>query len=1555
MSDAVQQIANLSSEEKRALLARLLKKSAHNSKEFPLSYAQERLWFLDQLAPGDVFYNIPAVLRMRGELDIEILAQSITEVVRRHEVLRTTFHSQGGVPQQAIAPPMPVAVPVVDLREVAEENREAEVERLVCEETQRPFDLGQLPLFRLRIVRIREAEYVIAVTLHHIVADGWSIGVFLREVQSLYAAFVAGQPSPLSELPVQYSDYAVWQRGWLQGEVLKGEMGYWRKRLQGAAMLELPTDRPRPRLQNLGGATYPLVIEEEIYRGLKALSRQEGATLFMTLIAAFKVLLYRYTGQEDISVGTPIANRRRAEIEGLIGFFVNTLVLRTDLHGELSFKEVLKRVREAALEAYAHQDLPFEKLVAELRPVRDLSRNPLFQVMFILQNAPLPKECGFLGLEMIHGNIGGGASNFDLSLSLMELDKKLIGGFEYPPELFDRATIERLVVHYKTLLTGIVSNPCQPLWSLPLLTQPERHQLLQEWNSTHTAYPQECVHTLFEAQAVRAPEAIAVVWGEQKISYQELNVRANQVARYLRRQGVGPEIRVGLCVERSIEMVVGMLGILKAGGAYVPLDPEYPAERLRWMLKDAGTSVLLGQEGVLSQLPSYSGQMVCLDRDWAVIAREAAENLPNQCMPENLAYVMYTSGSTGFPKGVMIEQRAMSGYVETARRMYGLQSTDRCLQFASLSFDTSVEEILPCLVSGGSLILRSEEMLRSVDAFQNQCTKWEVSVLNLPTAYWHEMVGEWDRQEVEFSLGIRLVIIGGERAQAGKLRSWHQHRGNGVVLKNTYGPTETTVVATVADLTVASQNREYEREVPIGRPIANARVYILDRAGEPVPVGVSGEIHIGGAGLARGYLNRPELTAERFVPDPFSEEAGNRLYRTGDLGRYLKDGTIEFLGRADSQVKLRGYRIELGEIETALREHGAVEEAAVVMKEERLVAYVVPRAGTPVSSTQLRHYLKEKLPEYMLPGAIVPIEALPLNPNGKVDRSALPSLDAGHLKLKSPSAAPKNPIEEILIAIWEEVLGLSEVGVEDDFFELGGHSLLATQIAARIRDRLGLELPLRSFFEKPTILRLASSIVGKGRDQTRLPPVRPVSQNQRKDLPITSAQERLWFLDQIAPGNACYNIPIVMRLRGQLHVDALARSITEVVRRHEVLRTTFRAEVGAPRQVVQPPKKIEVTVQDVRVWPQKDREAEIERLIAEEAGRRFDLSREQWRMKVIRAGERDHIVAITVHHIIADGWSIGVLLEEVQTLYGCFIEGRPSPLTELLVQYGDFAVWQRDFLCGEFVAQEVGYWRQRLKGAVVLDLPTDRPRPAIHGFGVARHPVVIEGEISKGLKNLSRQEGATLFMTLIAAFKVLLYRYTGQEDISVGTPIANRRRPEIEGLIGLFANTLVLRTDLHGELSFKEVLKRVREAALEAYAHQDLPFEKLVAELRPVRDLSRNPLFQVMFVLQNTPMPEGINLQGLELVQAEIKEGTSNIDLILSLTDYRGTLQGVFAYAPELFDKITIARLAQQLQALLAGVVANPDRHIWDLPLITAIDAESTSGRSRQDQKECHD
>jgi len=1061
----------------------------------PLSFAQQRLWFLDQLMPGSA-YNSPGAFRIESSIDVALAERIVNEIVRRHEVLRTTFRSIEGQPVQVIAPVLTLPVAVVDLGNLPEPKREAEVRRLATEEAQRPFDLAQGPLLRVTLLRLGDHEHVFLVTMHHIISDGWSIGVFIREAVALYGAFSNGAPSPLPELPIQYADFAVWQREWLQGEVLEGQLGYWRQQLADISVRPLLTDRPRPQVQTTRGKRLSVALPETLSEALKALSRREGATLFMTLLAAFKILLHRYTSQDDLVVGTPIANRNRLEIDGLIGFFVNTLVLRTDLSGNPSFRELLRRVREVCLGAYARQDLPFERLVEELHLERDLSRNPLFQVMFVLENISL-RAAELPGLTLSAIEADSETALFDLTLQVMDTKQGLTASFVYNTDLFETATIVRMLGNFQTLLEAVVGDPEQSLSNLALLTKTERQQLLVEWNDTKTDYPQDvCIHQLFEAQAQRTPDAIAVMFEHEQLTYGELNRRTNQLAHHLQALGVGPEVPVGVCLERSLEMVIGLLAILKAGGAYVPLDPAYPKERLTFMLEDTQAPVLLTQERLVAELIEDSRgsklgdrdsqssilnsriQVVCLDSAWEAIASESGENPINATAPENLAYVIYTSGSTGQPKGVLVSHGSIADYCCSVQRYYELDASDAVLQFASLSFDVSLEEILPTLIVGARLVVMGTAVWHTAE-FHRKISEFGLTVLTFPTACWQELARQWAGvPELAPNSQPRLVIVGGDTMLPDGFNLWQRTPVHSVRLLNAYGPTETTITATVFELTSRLFKKTTFQRIPIGRPLANREIYILDNYGNPVPVGVSGELHIGGAGLARGYLNRPELTAEKFIPNPFGEEPGARLYKTGDLARYLPDGNIEFLGRVDHQVKIRGFRIELGEIEAALGQHPAVREAVVLAPEDapgekRLVAYVVAEREPLPTTADLRSFLKEKLPAYMVPAIFVLLDALPLMPNGKVDRRALPAPDRARPESEKSFVAPRDDLELQLTHIWEEVLGVRPVGVRDNFFELGGHSLLAARLFAAIENRLGKKLPLATVFQGATVEHLA--------------------------------------------------------------------------------------------------------------------------------------------------------------------------------------------------------------------------------------------------------------------------------------------------------------------------------------------------------------------------------------------------------------------------------------------------------------------------------------------------
>jgi amino acid adenylation domain-containing protein len=1524
--------------------------AAARAGELPLSYAQQRLWFLQQLEPSNPFYNIHAALRLTGEFDAASLERSLAEIIRRHETLRTSFQAVEGRPMQAVADAVEFRVEVEDLSALPEPERAEAARRLAFEEAQTPFDLTRAPLLRMRLLRLGDEEHVALLTMHHIVSDGWSTGVLIRELAALYRAHTEGAEPALAPLPVQYADFAAWQREWLAGGALESQLAYWKRELAGQApALELPTDRPRPAVQTYNGATEAFELSRELSDDLKALGRGEGATLFMVLLAAFQTLLYRYTGQDDITVGTPVANRNRAETEGLIGFFVNTLALRARFDGAESFGELLRRVRETTLGAYVHQDVPFEKLVEELQPERDPSRSPLFQVMLALQNAPR-EELDAPGLKMSRLAGDNRTAKFDLTLEVDDAAPELCCLFEYNTDLFDADTIRRMIGHFRTLLRGIVADPGLRLADLPLLADEERHQLVVAFNDTATDYPRDkTVHQLFEAQAALTPDSTALVFGEESLTYAELNARANRLAHRLLSLGVEPDTLVGLCVERSIEMVVGLLAVLKAGGAYLPLDPALPRERLAFMLEDTRACLLLcdGRSALLFE--AWRGEIVLLDGDAASVARRGedgasadaptrdSENPRVPVTPEHLAYVIYTSGSTGTPKGVAISHRAICNHMRWMQGEFGFGESDRVLQKTPLSFDASVWEFYAPLLSGGQLVLARPGGHRDPAYLSELMASAGVTVAQMVPSLWRALVAEPGLSNCR---ALRLAFSGGE-ALAAALAELIKG-ATGAAVYNLYGPTEVTIDATCGEW--AGGVGEW---VTIGRPVANTRAYVLGAGMSLAPAGVKGELYLGGAQVARGYLNRPGLTAERFVPDPLSGEPGARLYKTGDVVKYLPDGRLEYLGRADHQVKVRGFRIEPGEIEAALEAHAGVREARVLAREDvrddkKLVAYVsAAEGGAAVANLRsnlvrdLRGHLKGRLPEYMVPSSFVVLDELPLTANGKVDRRALLAYDAGEAEeARGEYVAPRTPTEELLAGIWSEVLGVERVGARDNFFERGGHSLLTTQVASRVRDRLGVALPLRTVFEAPTVAELAARIEAAAREESA--PASPIITVPRdRPLPLSYAQQRLWFIHQLEALDTAYTLPFAFRARGVLRAEVLGETLNEVVRRHEVLRTAFGTQAGEPVQLVAPFRRTALPLEDLGEVPEGEREETALRLAREEAQAPFDLERGPlFRARLVRLGADDHLLLLSLHHIVSDGWSLGVLVREVAALYAAFSNGEPSPLSELPVQYADFAAWQREWLRGEVLETQLSYWRRQLAGsAAALALPTDRPRPPALSFRGARLRFELPAELNDELKRLSRGEGATLFMVLLAAFQTLLYRYTGQDDITVGTPIANRQRGEIEPLIGFFVNTLALRTDLSGDPTFRQLLARVRETTLGAYAHQDVPFEKLVEELHLDRDLSRNPLFQVMFALQSAPVGE-LELPGLKLRPQQFDDGTARFDMEWHLWEQGGALGGILVYSTDLFDEATARRMLAHFEGLLATIVRAPEGCITELPLL---------------------
>ncbi|MBV9792202.1 MAG: amino acid adenylation domain-containing protein [Chloroflexi bacterium] len=1528
----------------------------------PLSFAQQRLWLLDQIQPNTATYNLPIALRLTGLLDISALSETLNTIGGRHEVLRTTFApGPDNEPVQIIAPAAPQHLPLVDLQDLPAAERLAKAQRLVEAEQNRPFDLTHGPLLRTTLLKLGPDEHLLLLTMHHIIGDGWSLGVLVQEVAALYPAYAQQTPPLLPDLTIQYADFAIWQRAQLSGEVLDREIDYWRQQLASIPpLLELPADHPRPPVQSFRGAahTFPLLSP---LSALKTLSDGAGTTLFQTLLAAFDVLLYRYTGQDDLVVGSPIAGRTQPELEPLIGFFVNTLVLRADLAGNPRFVDLLQQIRRTTLDAHAHQHVPFEKLVEVLHPERNLSYAPLFQVMFVFQNAPA-ETLDLPGLTLSPVPAPSSSAKFDLMLTLVETGPELICELEYSTDLFEAATIERMAGHFQTLVAGIVANPEQHIAYLPLQTEAEQ-QCLIDWNRSETEYPRAAaVHQLIETQAERTPTTAAIVFAVASLTYAELNARANQLAHYLRDQGVGPDVLVALMVERSLEMIVGMLAILKAGGAYVPLDPAYPAERLQYMLSHSQAPIILTQDRLVAHLPEHTAQVFRLDADWERLANQPATNPPRVVLPDHLAYVIYTSGSTGRPKGVMVTQQGVLNLVHGLRAYFDDPAVHNVGLITSISFDISVNQIFPTLIFGRTLHIIADPVKYHSRTLLHYLDEQQIHLLDAVPSYMQAVLNEVAPEQPANAL--RYLLIGGEKIEQRLLQAIFGQLGAQVEVVNIYGLTE------ISDINILGGIRaDLGTPITVGRPLQNNRIYILDAFDQPQPVGIAGEVCVGGESVSRGYLFRPELTAERFVVCPF--EDGQIMVRTGDLGRWRPDGTVEILGRIDHQVKIRGFRIETGEIEALLATHPDVGECVVVAREDgagdrRLIAYVEQRTKEQRTKEQsstaslpspaaagegrarrargegLRSFLQSRLPEYMVPAAFVTLPALPKTPSGKIDRKALP---APELSVEQDAAfvAPIGAREELLAQIWADVLGMARVGRDDNFFTLGGHSLLATQMLARARDALGADVRLRDLFETPTVAGLAQRIDELRHEQhSTTPAVAPIDRTQ--PLPLSFGQQRFWFLDQLLPNSPAYSITVAARLTGTLDRDALQQSLSALVERHESLRTIFAQTADSadePVQIILPAAAVALPLVDLQALQAGRIEPRTEALLAAESARPFDLRRGPLlRTTLIRQGPQAHVLLLALHHIITDGWSMNVLVRELAALYRSFTQpDAPIQLPPLPIQYADYAVWQRQWLSGELLAAELDYWRKQLAGPLpVLSLPLDHPRPAVQSARGGNETLVLAPALAESLKTLSRHEGATLFMTLLAAFDVLLYRYTGQHDLLVGTPIAGRVRPELEGVVGLFLNTLVLRADLSDAPSFRELLGQVRATTLAAFDHQALPFERLVEELQPERDLSHTPVFQVLFNLLNFA-EVAFDLPDLQLSVSD-PPLPAKFDLTLTLAETPAGLVVSFGYNADLFEPATIARMAAHWQTLLTEIVADPAQSIAVLPLLTEDERE---------------
>lgn len=1494
------------------------------SERLPLSASQEALWVIDQLSPEGHEYNIPVVLRLEGELDVEALGHAVATIVQRHEILRTRYGKDKIGAHQIISEDVRVDIPVLDVRGLVPEERQTVVQETVREVAVESFDLQNDLMLRARLIRLEDDLHLFAICTHHIASDGGSLWILTQELSTLYTAQVTGKDLPLSELPVQYADFAHWQRQWLAGEEAQRALAFWENTLDGIPDVHnLPFDRPRPARQSFRGKQYRQFISGDQVARLDALAKERNATTFMVLHAALAALLYRYSHDPDIVIGTPIANRNLPEQNHLVGFFANTLVLRSKVAPTSTFEGLLAESKAYLLAAYENQQLPFETLVDAIQPERSLSGNALFQVMLVLQNnrqavLDLP------GLTLSIEHQDNGTSKFDLTLLVNITNDGFCIDWEYATDLFDEATIARMSVHFALLLDAVTADPGTVLRDIPLQTSAERRNLLEEWNATkHFPVPDEGLHQLFGRQVAITPEAPAMVHGETMWTYEALNTEANRLAHILVESGVTPDDIVALCIPRSPAMLAAILAILKAGAGYLPLDAAYADSVILKRLASAMPLLAITDDDTDGRLASSATPRICLG-DPEVAARLGAAATTNPAIPyspDQLAYVLSTSGSTGEPKLIGMPHRPLANLIAAMKSdCPQLDRAHAVLQFASIGFDMSFTDMFLAWLGGGKLCLMSETERTDLGALADLLRTGEISVANLPYSLLQTLAHYANVNQLRFE-SLEVVISTAERLLVtDEIRKFFERHPR-ARLVNHFGPSETHVCTS---LVMDGDPAQWHDMPSIGSPLANVRCYVLDEAMGLAPVGVAGELYVGGAGLARGYLNLPELSRERFLDDPFAAEAGARMYQTGDTVRWLDNGELQYLGRSDTQVKLRGFRIELSEVETALLKHPSVSDAVVTLDEgQQLAAFVV--ADGPLNPPALKEFLREQLPEYMLPGAIALLDILPLNTNGKVDRKALPKPDFSQLSTIE-YASPTTENEKQLCGIWEELLAAERVGLDDNFFDIGGHSLLATRLSLAIRDQWQIDFPVRGIFEKQTVRGQVSLIEEAG--TTTVPPIGKLAHDAPRVLSFT--QQRLWLLTQLAQLSPQYNMPAVLTLDGDLDREALQYTLDALLARHETLRTVYRTdENGEPYPLVLDIPGLPLAFVDLAHLPEDARNREVTRLAQEEAAAPFDLAHDLMvRASLIRLEERSHTLLVTMHHIASDGWSIAVMTRESSELYTAFLRGEGDPLSPLTIDYADFAAWQKSWMSGEVLESHLDYWKARLGGIPTLhNLPLDKARPVHPSHRVGRAVRKLPKSFANRLNHLAREHDATLFMVLSAAYAAMVARHSGDQDVVFGTPIANRERAELTELVGFFVNTLVLRVDLSGPVTFSDLLQQSKARLLEAYEHQQLPFDKLVDELQPERSLSYSPLFQLMLVLQNNE-DAILDLPGLSFRPMEQSVSGAKYDLLLNVNEDGEGLSFAWEYAEDLFERQTVELFAERFEQLLGQVLDDADARL---------------------------
>ncbi|SFQ71885.1 amino acid adenylation domain-containing protein [Variovorax sp. OK605] len=1490
----------------------------------PLSHAQRRQWFLWKLDPARTAYHLSGGLVLAGPLDTDALRAGMQALVDRHESLRTVFREAGdGEAEQVIQEAVEIELPCVDLCMLDTAAREAAVEREVQRIRTEPFDLTRGPLMRAVLLKTEAQAHRLLVVMHHIVSDGWSVQLTLDELAALYAARVSGQAAALPALPVQYADYTVWQNQWLDGGEGERQLAWWREHLgTGQPVISLHTDRPRNADGRYGSARVTVALPAGTLARLRQQAQGQGATLFMALLAGFNALLFRHTGQSDARVGVPIANRNRADTAGVVGFFVNTQVLRSQIGARTTLAQLLVQTRDTAIGAQTHQDLPFEQLVGALRPERSLSANPLFQVMFNHVRRDHRSLAEWPGVSVERLDFEEEDAQFELTLQTLEFeDGRVEATFLYADELFDRETVERMAGHYVAVLEALAGQPELAVGDVALVGAAERANLVAWTENTRRHEGSQPVHRQIEAHAKSKPLAPALVFGGEALSYSDLNARANKLAHRLIALGVRQDTLVGICVERSTEMMVGILAVLKAGGAYVPLDPEYPADRLSYMVEDSGISLLLTQSHLRSLIPGADSLQV-LELDTLDTSSELESDPQVPLHGEHLAYVIYTSGSTGRPKGAAIRHAALFSCMAWMQDFYTLAGADTVLHKAPFGFDVSVWEMFWPLTSGARLVIANpgdhRDPVRLVELIQ----KHQITTLNFVPSMLQAFLAY---EGIEATTKLKHIICGGEAMPAATQKEALQ-RLSGATLQNLYGPTETTI-----HVTQWTCRDDGSTQVPIGRPISDTQAYVLDESLNEVPVGVAGELYLGGINLARGYLKRAGLTAERFI----ATNDGQRLYRTGDLVRWSNQGQLEYLGRIDHQVKVRGFRIELGEIEAQLQAQPEVREAVVVANEgpagARLVGYV---SGQGIDTAVLRERLGEALPDYMVPSVLMALDALPLNANGKVDRKALPAPEFTSGKAYE---APEGEVEQALAAIWRDVLGVAQVGRHDNFFELGGDSILSLKVTARAA-RAGVPLSPRQVFEHQSLSRIARAVQGgAASDAPAIPPLTPAQ--RAGTLALSHAQMRQWFLWQLDPQSTAYHISGALKLVGKLDTQAVRASFDALVQRHESLRTVFRTDAqGLAAQRVRGAAPLDIALVDFSALPDaRQREARSSEEALRLSHTPFDLGEGPLlRAGLIRLADEEHMLVVVMHHIVSDGWSMQIVVDEFVAQYSARVQGTAASLPPLPIQYADYAAWQRDWLEAGERERQLAYWTQHLgTGQPALQLPTDRARNADGRYSAVRHGFELPSDLVRKLHKRLQAQGATLFMGLLAGFQVLLNRYTGEPDVRVGVPIANRHRAETEGVIGFLVNTQVLRSVLDARESLSQVLARAKDAALGAQAHQDLPFEQLVEALQPERVLGANPLFQVLFNHQRGDAGALQGMPGLSLTECDLGAQAAQFELTLETTeDADGRVHANLRYASELFEPQTMARMAGHYLAVLNALADHPGQTVGDVALL---------------------